>query len=140
MQFTQKAPQVTQYVNLARYVKVSVYKHDRAQNGATHSGSVYSASWGKTCAGNILPSFEHNWLKWQVQYAETIYWGFKSLWLGFRITAYGQGLVVQCLALGFSLQFITCSGFQTGLREGFQGGARIGLLFLDKNYIHSYNF
>jgi len=44
MQFTQKTPQVTQYVNLARYVKVSVYKHDRAQNGATHSGSVYSAS------------------------------------------------------------------------------------------------
>jgi len=31
--------------------------------------------------------------------------GFKSLWLGFRIRAYGQGLVVQCLALGFSLQF-----------------------------------
>jgi len=30
-----------------------------------------------------------------------------SLWLGFRISAYGQvlGLVVQCLELGFSLQF-----------------------------------
>jgi len=26
------------------------------------------------------------------------------------------------------------------IREDFQGGARIGLLFLDKNYIHSYNF
>jgi len=34
--------------------------------------------------------------------------GFKSLWLGFRIriSAYGQDLVVQCLALGFSLQFM----------------------------------
>jgi len=37
--------------------------------------------------------------------------GFKSLWLGFRISAYGQGLgqvlrlVVQCLELGFCLQF-----------------------------------
>jgi len=31
--------------------------------------------------------------------------GFKSLWLGIRIRAYSQGLVVQCLALGFSLQF-----------------------------------
>jgi len=31
--------------------------------------------------------------------------GFKSLWLGFRIRDYSQGLVVQCLALGFSLQF-----------------------------------
>jgi len=33
-------------------------------SGATHSGSVYSASWGTTCAGTILPSFEHSWLKW----------------------------------------------------------------------------
>jgi len=31
--------------------------------------------------------------------------GVKSLCLGFRIRAYGQGLVIQCLALGFSLQF-----------------------------------
>jgi len=37
--------------------------------------------------------------------------GVKSLWLGFRISVYGQGLgqvlglVVQCLELGFSLQF-----------------------------------
>ena len=31
--------------------------------------------------------------------------GFKSLWLGFRIRAYSQGLVVQCSALEFSLQF-----------------------------------
>ena len=36
--------------------------------------------------------------------------GFKGLWSGFRISAYGQGLcqvlglVVQCLELGFSLQ------------------------------------
>jgi len=29
---------------LARYVKLSVYKHDRAKSGTTHSGSVYSAS------------------------------------------------------------------------------------------------
>ena len=55
---------VTRYVKLARYVKLSVYEHDRAQSGTTHSGSVYSASWGNTCAGTILPSFEHNWLKW----------------------------------------------------------------------------
>jgi len=26
-----------------------------------HSGSVYSASWAKTYAGTIFPSFEHNW-------------------------------------------------------------------------------
>jgi len=31
--------------------------------------------------------------------------GYKGLWLGFRIRAYSQGLVIQCLALGFSLQF-----------------------------------
>jgi len=29
-----------------------------------HVVSVYFASWGKTCAGIILPSFEHSWLKW----------------------------------------------------------------------------
>jgi len=29
-----------------------------------HSGSVYSVSCGKTYAGTIFPSFEHNWLKW----------------------------------------------------------------------------
>jgi len=53
------------YVKLARYVKLSVYKHDdRAQSGTTHSGCVYSASWSKTCAGTIFPLFEHNWLKW----------------------------------------------------------------------------
>jgi len=28
------------------------------------AGSAYSASWGKTCAGTTLPSFEHTWLKW----------------------------------------------------------------------------
>jgi len=39
-----------------------LFEHDRAQSGTT--GSVYSASWGNTCAGIILPSFEHNWLKW----------------------------------------------------------------------------
>jgi len=31
-------------------------------SGTTHSGSVYSVLWGKTCVGTILPSFEHNWL------------------------------------------------------------------------------
>jgi len=39
------------------YVKLSVHKHDRAQSCTMHSGSVYPASWGKTCAGTILPSF-----------------------------------------------------------------------------------
>jgi len=37
--------------------------------GIPHSGSVYSASWGKTCVGTILPSIEHNWFEvvmWQV--------------------------------------------------------------------------
>ena len=72
-----------------------------------HSGSVYSVSWGKTYAGTILPSFEHNWLKWSCDKYNTKrqFVGFKSLWLGFRIRAYSQGLVVQFLALGFSLQF-----------------------------------
>ena len=28
----------------ARFVKLSVYKHDGAQSGITHSGGVYSAS------------------------------------------------------------------------------------------------
>ena len=37
---------------------------DRAQSGTTHSSSAYSASCGKTSAGTILPSFEHNCLKW----------------------------------------------------------------------------
>ena len=55
---------VTQYVQLERYAKHCFYKHDRAQSDATHSGSVSSASSGKTCAGTILPSFEDNWLKW----------------------------------------------------------------------------
>ena len=51
--------------------QLPVCKHDRAQSGTTDSGSVYSASWGKTFAGTILPSFEgiwilnpNNWLKW----------------------------------------------------------------------------
>jgi len=72
--------------------------------------------------------------------------GFKSLWLEFRISAYGQDLVVQCLALGYSPKFLQCSGLQTVVRvplvvhESFQDGARIGLVFLDKNCIHSYNF
>jgi len=56
-------PWVTRYAKLAKYVKLSVYKHDRAQSDTTHSGSVYSASWGKTCAETILPLFEHSWLQ-----------------------------------------------------------------------------
>jgi len=48
--------------------------------------------------------------------------------------------VVQCLALGFSLQFTWCSGSQTVVCKGFQGGGWMDLLFLEKNYIHSYNF
>jgi len=31
-------------------------------SGTRHSGSVYSASWGKTWVGTIVPSFEHSWL------------------------------------------------------------------------------
>jgi len=36
--------------------------------------------------------------------------GFRSLWLVFRIRVYDQvlGLGVQCLVLGFSLQFTKC--------------------------------
>ena len=94
-------------------MKLSVCKQDRGQSGTTHSSSVYSSSRGKTCAGTILLSFEHNWLKWSchmTHVTNTIrrdnWLGFKSLWLGLRIRAYGQvlGLEVQCLELGFSLQ------------------------------------
>jgi len=65
--FTWRSTEVMRYVKLARHVKLSAYKHDRAQSGTMHSHSVYSASLGKTCAGNILPSFEHNWLSGHVQ-------------------------------------------------------------------------
>ena len=34
------------------------------KNFENHCCSVYSDSWGNTCAGTVLPSFEHNWLKW----------------------------------------------------------------------------
>jgi len=44
MQLTRKSTYVMRYVKLARYVKLSVYKHDRAQSDTTHSGGVYSAS------------------------------------------------------------------------------------------------
>jgi len=43
----------------------------------------------------ILSSFEHNWLKWSCDKYDTQrdhFLGFKSLWLGFRIRAYGKGL------------------------------------------------
>jgi len=33
-----------QYVKLARYIKLSIYEHDRAQSGTTHLSSVHSAS------------------------------------------------------------------------------------------------
>ena len=50
-----------------------------------------------------------NTIGWSGHVTSTIHrdnWlAFKSLWLGFRIMAYGQGLVVQCLELGFSLPF-----------------------------------
>jgi len=42
MQLTQKSTWVMQYVELAIYVKLFVYMHDRAQSDTTHS-SVYSA-------------------------------------------------------------------------------------------------
>ena len=74
--------------------------------------SVYSTSWRRTCVGTILPSFEHNWLKRSCEriIRRDNWLGFKSLWLGFRIDAYGQGLgqvfglLLQCLELRFSLQ------------------------------------
>ena len=37
MHLTQKSTLVTRYVKLARYVKLSVYKHDRAQSGVATS-------------------------------------------------------------------------------------------------------
>jgi len=46
------------------YVKHAIYRHNRAQYGATHLGSVYCVSQGKYCEGTILPSVEQNWLKW----------------------------------------------------------------------------
>ena len=39
---------MTRYVRLTRYVKLSVYKHDRAQSGTTHSGSVYGVTFAKS--------------------------------------------------------------------------------------------
>jgi len=39
---------------------------------------VLSASWSKTCAGTIMLSFEHNWLKWSCA----------RMWLGLRIGGY----------------------------------------------------
>jgi len=88
-----------------RYVKLSVYKHDSDQSDTTHS-SVYSASRQNLC----WDYFAFIW----TQLVEVVIWqawytwlGFRSLWLVFRIRVYGQvlGLRVQCLVLGFSLQF-----------------------------------
>ena len=72
-----------------------------------HSGSVYSASEPKPMLG--LFCLHLNTISRSGHVTSTIHrdnlLGFKSLWLGFRIRAYSQGLVVQSLALGFSLQF-----------------------------------
>jgi len=52
-----------------------------------------------------------NTIHWSGHVTSTIcrdnWLGFKSLWLGYRISAYGQvwGCVVPCLELGFGLQF-----------------------------------
>ena len=74
-------------------------------SGTTYSGSVYSASWGKTCVGIFC--LHLNAIDWSGHVTSTIcrdnWLGFKSLWLGYRISAYGQvlGWVVPCLELGF---------------------------------------
>ena len=74
---------------------------------------VYSASWGKTCAGTICLhlKFEHNWLKWSCDKDDTQKDNgleFKSLWLGFRIRAYVQGLgsSFRFKGSGFDPQFM----------------------------------
>ena len=56
------------YVKLASYVKIAVYSHryDRDQYGTTHLGGVYCASLIIDCAGTIVPSIEHNMLKWSL--------------------------------------------------------------------------
>ena len=49
----------------------------------------------QTCAGTTLPSFEHNRLKWSCdkqRISRDNSLVFMNLWLGFRISAYGQGL------------------------------------------------
>jgi len=75
------------------------------QSGTTHSGSVYSASWGKSCAGGtILPSGEHNWLKWSCDKydTQTDNWlVFKSLRLGFRISLMSR-FIGPCFRFGDS--------------------------------------
>ena len=64
-----------QYVKLASYIKLYVYKPDRAQSDTTHS-SVYSASRQNLC----WDYFAFIWTQlvkvviWQAWYAETIGW------------------------------------------------------------------
>ena len=70
---------------------------------------------GQICAGTILASFEHNWLKSSYNKNDTQRQLVgKSLWLGFRIRVYGQYLG-SCFrfrgsiyTVGFSLQFTYC--------------------------------
>jgi len=69
MQLTLKSNLFMRYVKLTRYLKLAAHRHDRGQSCTMHLGSIYMycASWGKDCAGTILPSVEHNWLlklKW----------------------------------------------------------------------------
>jgi len=53
-----------QYVKPARFrICQAVHRHDRAQSGTMHLGSIYCASVCKDGAGTILPSVEQNWLK-----------------------------------------------------------------------------
>jgi len=83
------------------------------ESGATHTGSVYSVHEAKPVQG--LLCLHLNTMYWSGHVTSAIRrdncLGFKSLWLGCRIKVmvkvYGQilGLVVQCLELGFSLQF-----------------------------------
>ena len=102
------------YAKLARNVILFVYKHDRIQSGTTHSGSVYSASWGKTYAVPIFFSFITIGGSGHVTSTickETIDWDWrvygKGLGSGLMVKVWGHvlGLMVQGLELKFNLQF-----------------------------------
>jgi len=75
-------------VKLERYAKLSVCKHDKAQTGKTHSGSVYSASWGNTCAGTIL--LHSNTIGWSGHVSNTIGYAEPIGWC-LRVNDYGLG-------------------------------------------------
>jgi len=86
------------YFKLARYVKLALYKHDLAQSGTKHLSSISCALWDKGCSGTILPSIEHNWLKWscdKYNMQRENWLGFKSLRLGFKFRAYVQRFRVR---------------------------------------------